>query len=310
MSESNINLNAEESWTNSRSYARYFEPIPSAVGIAVQTTWRNFVENEASGENEVSPESQESLRRMDRSSKLKTPLYFAAGALYPEKVSATREDEASKAVVEVLGPGLFATLLALVYLHKRSAKILEKTDWESLSKEWILHAELGFIVGSTVSHVGPAIGTLVGGIRHAAIMAFMMHSAEQFSKYRNLKKKRFDYEYEHAHWGCDHAQIAAYILQSFGLRRDLFEMASALRTLPPSVPLPAELKRWKAAAHMIEAIKEGGYQLPAQASDLGVVVSAEESALLKERIAMLFKGQSRFTWMLRAAKVEVAAEQS
>lgn len=311
MSTPPSDLNTEESWSMARRHAAFLSPIPPSVSIAVQALWKNHNEALVPGEEvEISPESYMAIRRVDKSAKLKTPIYFAATSLFPDRLQAITEDDTSKALLEILRPGLFASLLGLIYFHRRLNRICTAPEWESLSKEMVLNMELGYIVGSTIVAVGPGLGALLGGIRYAALATFLIRSPDIYTRYRNRFKKKFDSAHERAQWGCDHAQISAYLIKELGFTKDIIEVSRVLRkNLNPGDVLNREMSVWRATLHWIDGIKDG--KCPPSEPDVvkALEASPEDLAELKQKTEKLFKEGSTFSWMLRTSAGEKDEEE-
>lgn len=298
-----IDIDGETSWTVARSYAALLNPIPSIISNAVQLLWGDHMLQRQSGKLLLRATTLAQLRMIEKSGKLKAPVYFAALALYPDQFTKVAEDDVIKALVNVMGPGMLSVILSLVYLHRRLNKICVDTQWDSLSKEMVLNMELGYLVGSTVPKLGPADGMLAGGIRYPALATFLIRTPDPFKRYRNLKKRQFDIPHEHSIWSCDHSQVASYTLKELGFSHDLRKNSHALRKLDDNqmCTLPPELTPWRDALRFIDAIKSGTD--PGQYSG-ALKLSPEELSNLRGKTELLFKGQSAFGWMFKASKVD------
>lgn len=296
-----IDFNSEQSWAMARRHAAFLSPIPSSVSLSVQTLWANHCNGKRSdGAVEIWPDSFTALRRVDRTAKLKTPIYFAAQALFPEAFSTIQEDDTSDALLRILGPGLFASFLAMVYLHRRLSRVCTAPEWETLSKEIVLNMELGYLVGRSLPTLTPALGTLLGGIRYASLATFLIRSPEIYTRYRNRMKKRFDFAYEHQQWGCDHSQISAFLVKDLGFTKDIIEVSKVLRkTLPSSEVLGPEMTIWHAGLHWVDGVKDA--EVPPVDKKFSIALNADEKAVqaLKHSTEELFKSGSTFSWMLR-----------
>jgi hypothetical protein len=313
MSNTPADLGSEESWAMARRHAAFLSPIPPSVSSAVQVLWKNHSEALIPGEDvQISPESYMAIRRVDRSAKLKTPIYFAATSLFPMRFENLKEDDTSKALLEILRPGLFAPLLALIYLHRRLNRICQAPEWETLSKEFVTNMELGYIAGTTISAIGPGLGALLGGIRYAALATFLLRSPDIYSRYRNRFKKKFDSTHEHTQWGCDHAQISAYLIKDLGFTKDIIEVSKVLRKpLSPGDTLNREMTIWRATLTLIDGIKDG--KIPAHDSEGIKCLEAASGDLaeIKTKTDELLADGPTFTWMFRqiaADKVEEGEE--
>jgi len=293
-----LDVNSPESWAIARSYASLLSPVPYSVQSAVAALWAEHNRQMENPGSPISPSVFSALRLFEKSTKLKIPIYFAATTLYPDRVAEIQEDDTAKALLKILGPGLFAAFLALVFLHRRLNKIMPAEAWANMSKEMVLNMELGFIVGSSVTRLGPAGGTIAAGIRYPAFSTMLLRTPDQFKKYRVTKKRILDIEYEHSVWSCDHSQIAAYTLKELGLSMDLRKNAHALRQLNDDqmCELTGELAAWRAALRFVDAAKHGE-DLGKFAGDLKLTET--ELASLKAKTEELFSGKSSFGWMFK-----------
>ncbi|MBN8550314.1 MAG: hypothetical protein J0M12_13435 [Deltaproteobacteria bacterium] len=311
MSTEPVDLNSEESWSMARRHAAFLSPIPPSVSVAVQALWKNHNEALVPGDEvKISPESYMAIRRVDKSAKLKTPIYFAAMSLFPDRVRTMTEDDTSKALLEILGPGLFASFLGLIYCHRRLNRICTAPEWESLSKEMVLNMELGYIVGSTIPTVGSGLGSLLGGIRYTALATFLIRSPDIYTRYRNRFKKKFDAAHERSQWGCDHAQICAYLIKDLGFTKDIIEVSRVLRSVAPGENLNREMSIWRAALQWIDSLKDGKCPPEDPALSKTLEATPQHVAEIKEKTEKLFKSGSTFTWMLRASGDDKEEEES
>ena len=296
-----VDFNSEESWATTRRYTSFLMPIPPSISYVLQLLRADYLASLQTGTVRVQSTTLSALHMIEISAKLKAPIYFAATELYPDRVDVLQEDDTVKALCDVLGPGLLGSVLALVYLHRRINKICADPQWETLSKEMVLNMELGFLVGSAVPKLGAADGVLAGGIRYAMLAPFLIATPEYFKRYRNLKHRRFDLQHEHKIWGCDHSQIAAFMLKELGFSLDLRANSHALRMFDDDefCTLPPELANWRAVLRFIDTIKDNG-DLASGARELSL--TPEELQDVKTKTEALFKGNSSFTWMFKGSK--------
>ncbi len=250
----------DDTWKIARKQADLLNPIPSVIGNAVQALWQNHLENQVTQLDDISKRSRESLKLFDRSDKLKAPLFQAAISLYPKKMEELKDDHSAKALLQVLQPGLFSVLLGLVFFHRRLAKISTsfQNDWEPLSKEIVLNMEVGYRAGTKLKAIGPALGTLIGGIRYMAAGTFLIKTPDAYTAYRRKNKMKFNEVDERQGWGCTIAQVAAYLLKDLAIRRELVE-TSLVFTREAGVyeRLPDEFKHWHGFSILIDGLKYG-----------------------------------------------------
>lgn len=302
MDDQNLNDSQNEiAWATARRHAAFLSPIPSSVNSAIQTLWTNHLTTVGAGaEALITAESFAALRRVDRTAKLKAPIYFAAQALFPDAFATIQDDNTSDALLRILGPGLFASFLGMIYLHRRLSKICPADAWENLSKEFVLNIELGYLVGSAIPKLGPALGALIGGMRYAALGTFLIRSPDIYSRYRNRFKKRFDIAFEIQQWGCEHSQICAYIIKDLGFIPDIIEASAAFRqTLPINQVLGPEMLKWRAGLFWIDSIKNGKIQPSEQEVLTTLQAGKNEIEAVRKKSDELFRDGSTFTWMLK-----------
>jgi hypothetical protein len=297
-SKSELDVNAPESWAVARRLCSHLGPIPSSVGNVVKSLWKDHLVSQETGKVEISKSSNSTIRLVDKSSVLKMPLFFAAQSLYADRFEGIQEDDTSRALIRILHPGLFASLLSLLYLHRRFNKICSFDEWEELSKQYILNMELGFLVGKGCPRIGEAVGVLVGGIRYAALAIFLRGDKVAYEAGRN-RKMIFDVFFEHEKWRCDHGQIAGLLLRSLGITPDYMQAAYSLRGHGEGA-LQDEFCTWSVVVRIIEALKMKQDIRAIELSDLGFSLSDEEVKGIKESTDHLFEEGSTFTWMLRS----------
>lgn len=299
MSEHDL-LNTANSWSIAQQYLKLLGPIPSSIGNAVKNLWQDHLLSTEKNEVQISFASNSALRLIDKSSVLKMPLYFAAQALFPDRFSQIKEDDATKALVKILHPGLFASFLSLVYLHRRYNKICNAEIWSDLSKEYVLHSELGFLIGSNASQITPAVGALAGGIRCASLAIFLRHDPVGYKEYRS-RFSNYDLFAENKQWGCDHGQIGALIIKAIGIYSEHQVIAAALRG-HANQQLPPEFKAFRTVCLIIDAIKQ---QQPIQDIKLpkdALSLSSTELSNINNSVSDLLTKGSNFNWMLRSSK--------
>lgn len=295
---------SETSWVRARQFANLLNPIPFTISSAIQNLWTNHIDNVALSSSTIWEESVLAVRQVDRSAKLKTPLYFASMALHPEEFEKTKEDDASKALLKILGPGMFAVILGLVYLHRRCIKIITHEDWSKLSDEFIINMEVGHLTGTTLSELGPVAGMLIGGIRYAALATLLLWTPQHYARYRKTKRRMLDLEYERSVWGCDHAQITACLIRALGYRNDVHDMTRAFRG-DDMEGAPRDLHNWRVGIEWMETMKWSGKSPGLDKAPLGSTQSS--LADLVDEINEIMKDGTSFSWMMRTSKDAVAA---
>jgi len=298
---------SQTSWVRARQFANLLNPIPFTVSSAIQTLWTNHIDNIALSSSAIWEESVLAVRQVDRSAKLKTPIYFAAMSLHPEAFEKAKNDDSSKVLLSVLGPGTFAVILGLVYLHRRCIKIINHEDWNKLSDEIVINMEVGHLTGTTLTELGPVAGMLIGGIRYAALATLLLWTPQHYARYRKAKRRMLDLEYERSVWGCDHAQVTACLIRALGFRNDVHDMTRAFRG-DDMEGAPRDLHTWKIGLEWMETIKWSGKSPGLNNAPLGSTQSS--AADLVDEINEVIKDGTSFSWMLRTSKDAQAAASS
>ncbi len=296
-----IDMNDPGSWEIAKRYAGLLGPVPSNVSQSIKILWEDHLLSQKKEEVCISSRSFSAVKRIEKSSVLKMPLFFAAQALYKERLTEITEDDMSRALVRVLHPGLFASLLGLIYMHRRYNKICAGEAWDELSKEYILNMEVGFLIGKAAPSIGDAVGVMMGGVRAAALATLLKRDEQSFTGYRNLKKKKLDIFFEHERWQCDHGQIAAFLLRNLGFNFDFMKIAYALRGHEVG-ELPAELQSWRAAMLLIDGVKNGMDLREVSTASAGITLLPSEKEQMQKDVTNLFEKGSTFGWMFKGSK--------
>jgi hypothetical protein len=221
-----------------------------------------------------------------------------------------QEDDTLKALLQLLQPGLFASILTTVYLHRRLNKIVTEIEnprmtelWEVLSEELILNMEIGNTVGSVIQGLGEAEGLLLGVIRFLALGPMLVLDLPFYDKYRGKKRGKLDRAAEQARFGFDHSQIAALLLTEFGFWDNAVEAAMVFRDedwggLKP----PGALRTWKAGFDWIESARKGVCPPIVFCSSDRFELGEERVEQLARDIDSIHENGTSFSWMMRTSK--------
>lgn len=302
--------NSAESWDYAARYADILRTMPERLQTAVRELRKNQPESGDGLEGPVSYTSLSAVKIIYRAARFKVPIYFAASQLFPERFKAA-EDDTEKALLTVLGPKLFATLLSLVWYRRRLAKLSSSDATESLVQDLLVNMEIGYLLGTAVPELGMADAIILGVVRFAALGTLLVGDAGTFQRYRNLHKGKFVPEFERERWGCDHAQISTYLLQGIGMpqtpaqsgkRRTPFEIReSMLGRLHDDAASDPLLILWMKAIRVFDAVHSGkGGDTALQALGVDATVASE---FLSYAAEVLSNGTS-FGWMLRGGEDE------
>lgn len=202
-------INDEQAWEIAAVYSNLIKTIPDRVGYLL----RVLREEHAAGVqgDAVSPNCLNYIREIDKLRPLKEPIAAGVARLYPDETPAS---DSSRALLGVVGPGMFAALLICVWYYRRLGKIINPEIWERYSEIFLADVELGYEIGKAVPELGAVDGFLFSAIRAISLGTFAIQDHEQFGRYLNLHKGKTDLAYEHERYNCDHAQIGVYLLQA------------------------------------------------------------------------------------------------
>ena len=297
-------IDAEIRWVRAKQLATMIGPIPSVLVDLSSYLWKTHLDLVKNDSQDLTQECARHIRIIDNTPKLRAPILQGAAALYPEKYAASAGEDNAAKMLHVLGPGMLASLLALVYYHRRLKKVAPAEEEERLSKDMILNMELGFFLGTQSAALGQPDGILLGGVRHLAMGTFLLANPKEFAGYRRRAKKKFDLDFERDVWGCDHTQVAAHLVFELGIKKDMFGVSQALRKIGrQSVNLPPDLQLWRAALVFIDFLKAGICPPPdTSCVNLLGLSSPQTHEAAKNKYAQLVEAGSSFSWMIRSYK--------
>ena len=208
--------NDEGTWEIAGQYAGLVKTLPDRVSYLLKV----LREEHIAGNEAVSDRCLNYVREIDKLKPLKVPIYFGASHLVPDKFNAS-EDDTSKALLAVLGPGMFFSLLITVWFYRRLGKLVPATLWERFSANLLAEIELGYEVGCAVPDLGPSDGLIFATVRGVGLGAFALQDEEQYGRYLNLHKGKVNLEYEVDRFMCDHSQIGVYLLQTLHMMKTM-----------------------------------------------------------------------------------------
>lgn len=215
-----VELNTPKSWEVARAYADKIGEMPFAFTSSIRML---LVDAKESGVMTNANATQAAL--LLNSPSLKAMFYFAAKTFSPDKVEETSYISKRK-LAAFFTPFELASLLAMAFLFRRCRKRAKSDLFEESVFTIQRDVNLGAYVGQAIPHIGVGWGIMIGGIRHLAETAFLLHDADGFGKYvrhRNKAKVAFDIDFEVSRWGCTSLQVASVLLQSLGFGIEMSE---------------------------------------------------------------------------------------
>ncbi len=203
-----VEVNEPGSWAKAREYAAMFAPVPEVIRHCV-TELIKASENE---EESILP----ALKPIDKLETIKNAIYVGAASLFPNRFL-TEEDTTSRELVNILTPKLYAALLTGTYIFSHSQKLIKKHNCPINNEDdFLLYNQFGYVLGESVPALGTADGVVIGSILQAALTTFMVNDPHKFDTYHKSENDFLNFKYERAHFGCDRAQVAAYLVDMFG----------------------------------------------------------------------------------------------
>jgi len=210
-----------ESWEEARRIAARIGAVPSAFTSCV-----HFLRKDCeSSSGMLSAGSKFALGRLLKSEFFRGPLYYGAETFFSEELEQCDRLDADT-FADLFGADGLAITVSLLYLYRRLQKDCDPTEWELLSQHVMIESELGAHIGKAIPNIGFPLALLVGGMRHLSNAIFLAADKKNFVAYRRARNKnpnRFDMDYEYKTWGCNHAQVAAILLQAVGLGVNLVD---------------------------------------------------------------------------------------
>lgn len=134
-----------QSWELARGFSKLLLPAPPQLKDANELLWKAHLQMSATGKPIAARDFSAVLKRVQPIAKLTTPIYFAAATMFPDQIQQMEEDDTLTALLQILQPGLFSTIITLVYLHRRLNKIIKEIEsprmlelWRPSPKRWFL----------------------------------------------------------------------------------------------------------------------------------------------------------------------------
>ena len=299
--------NSEESWQLAHNFAYNFKVLPERLSHVLRVLRKEYATKDE--EADISENCYMYMSGIDRFPALKVPLYFAASHLFPVRFKEA-EDDTSKAILKVLEPGMFSSLLVIFWFYRRIAKGVDSSLWSEYSKGIMLDMELGYALGESLPGISAADGILLAGVCQIAWGSLLIENSDGYVRYNNLHAGRINLADEHKRFGCDHAQIATSLILGLG-------MLEWRRGLPRRQLEPLELRdiflgrghqngledKWlrtcSKCIFMLDQIKQDKFSME-ELEKMGASKHAREN--LQQSIANYFKGTPTFTWINKGLK--------
>ncbi|MGI6524109.1 MAG: hypothetical protein ACOX2O_02290 [Bdellovibrionota bacterium] len=292
---------ANESWLIARQYVGLYGEFASSFSTTIR--WCNNKNKQGIGE--FSPNLLWQLRRLLRSDTVQAPLYYATKAFKKEAFESTEIHDIED-VAALYTPLELASVLAMLYLYRRTKKLSDPTEFELLEANLVARSEISTFVGINIPKIGFSIGLLTGIIRHIGLAAFLMHDKKGFAEYRRMLKianKIIDLEYEFAHWGCSHIEIGTALLINIGFSREFARSFSC--GLSATSPEEEEVLNNQSYAVRCADLWTNAYmstgEPPRTTYRMGFYPSDQALAVLNEAVHKTTSSGGQFSWFKKCA---------
>ena len=108
-------------------------------------------------------------------------------------------------------------------------------------------------------------------------------------------------------WGCDHAQVAAYLINMLGFKKEVFELGQVIRKVGrPNIAISEPLQVWKSAFIIMDYLKAGICPPPEPGHTERLQITSPVAIEgLNKRCAQIIESGSTFTWMLKKSSDDI-----
>ncbi len=211
---SELQINSPESWENAKAYAAIMGAVPASFSATIRMLVIGHLKNEDSWK------ARFQVIRLLNGPTMKSIFYHAAKTFRSKELEQNPK-MGVRELVQLFKPLDLAGLLAVIYLYRRSHKIISKKEsFAELSAQLCAEADIGGHLGDAIPSIGFGTGLLIGSIRYLALAPFINHDEDGYNRYlRHLKRQEgasLDLIYEASRWNCTSLQVASILLQSTG----------------------------------------------------------------------------------------------
>jgi hypothetical protein len=231
---------------------------------------------------------------------LKTVLYHAAAAFYPDelkKISALTP----KNLTLLFNPDDLCAIIGLVYTHRSLKKHFDPTGWRRVEEDAFTAMLIASAVGETVQHMSRGDAMLQGGLRvlaQAALNTFgkdlpPITKTPLAAKARN--KQSSPEQREVTRYGCSHLQVTAQIAQTLGFGSDIGSCIAASSSSLPDYLKP-RAAAWAATRTISDSFQAFGHA-PEVTEDSELYLSSEENESLTVMVNKLLDVELPKYWI-------------
>ena len=244
--------------------------------------------------------SQQHLERLLKSPTVVTHLQYAALTYHKEEVEALKNYSPKQMVEVFTGPEL-ASIITIMYLHRRLTFRCEKKDWHDLSSAMQVYLDLAVPLGQTISSIGPMRAMLAGAARYLGWGMIAAVDPKGFKKYKiglKIKGLTHNLQEELDLWGTTHVHIAATAYQLFGIGVENANgfMQGALAKDPAT--LEGEELRYRVAQLWLDALIQDG-SVPGESLGEDFIIADEKMDSFVSFVQALLENGSPHSWLDR-----------
>ncbi|NLF25341.1 MAG: hypothetical protein GX589_06750 [Deltaproteobacteria bacterium] len=233
MTEKKENSDDTQAWQKSRVYVDHVGKVLTSF----QTTIRTLLIDERSNPPVVSPASHFLVTRFLRGRTMKALFYYATLTFHGEEVANTPHLSSSQ-LIRFFSPGELAAMIAAIYAYRRIKGQAPPEQWNEISEQMILEADIGMHTGMAIPAIGGMVGMLAGLMPRLSRGLFLVEDPDLFSEYWrriNLEDLCAAEELELELWGCTSRHIGCSLLQGLGLSVPMAHgLYVGLSSRPPS----------------------------------------------------------------------------
>ncbi len=238
----------------------------------------------------------------------KTAYYFVAEEVDEAELALTMPLSQQK-LLSLFSPDELIAVIALTYMYRLMKRRCDEEEWARIAPKMAVHMAIGFAVGGRTNGVGSGNGMLIGGIRFIAQSILMYSDLKNFKELRRKTESKnvlFDLAEEQARWGCNHLQIASFLVSNLGYGvgpRMAFGVDTDSKVFGPLQPAiiesQEEINAWRTAIACTESLHSKGCVPDFIKGDENKFLAASIGAELEKRaLSIVAKGQG-YQWLFK-----------
>jgi hypothetical protein len=207
---------SSESWEVANAFTDTLGRYPASVTSLVRFLFQDFDADPST----LSPDSRFMLVRFLKSRAVQAPYFYSMGFFRSDNLVPMDRAFVVDDFIEGFSAPEHALILGLLFSYRMALRSNNVEMIEEILPRLQYSANIGWLSGEALKHVGSFSGMLVGLYGWLGVLPFAKHDPEGFKFYlRHLRKEeasRPDVEFEHQRWGCTSTQVGILLLQRLG----------------------------------------------------------------------------------------------